>query len=217
MEFVSVQAVSAAIGALTAYVFITRLLRKPQDGDLSDLPRPPHTSLLAGNLSEFFEAENVGDTDAKWMQEYGTVFRLKAAIGSPDLLYTADPQAIRYVLDTRGYQFHKRDTAKMFRFLTGPTLVAAEGEEHARQRKMLLPGFSHTILKDLVPTCLRMSERVVTQWNELLLNEASIMVDIHSWLSRLTLDAIGQGVLSYDFGALADTPSEFLEAYRNVL
>jgi hypothetical protein len=59
------------------------------------------------------------------------------------------------------------------------------------------------------------------------------VVDIHTWLSNLTLDVVGQGmcdhallassfipflgVLSYDFGALNDTPGEFVRLYRNLL
>ncbi|KIJ49197.1 hypothetical protein M422DRAFT_246998 [Sphaerobolus stellatus SS14] len=210
------QLLSAGGGILAAYIFTKRYLRPSQTGDLSDISRPPHGSILAGNIYDFIQAENIGDMDGKWIQEHGLVFRLKAALGEPDLLYIADPQAIHYVLDTRGYGFHKKDTAKIFRLLTGQNLLAADGEDHARQRKILLPGFSQTILKDLVPTFMQMSERVAGKWNDLLLNQGSVTVDVHAWISHLALDAIGQGVFSYDFGALNDTPSEFVEAYKNV-
>ncbi|KIJ49195.1 hypothetical protein M422DRAFT_246996 [Sphaerobolus stellatus SS14] len=208
----------AAVGILATYIFTRRFLRPSQTGDLSDISRPPlaYGSILGGNIYDFIHSENVGEMDKKWIQEYGPVFRIKASLGESDALYLADPQAIHYVLDTQVYGFHKKHIAKIFRLLTGKNLLAADGEEHARQRKILLPGFSQTMVKDLVPTFMQMSERVAAKWDDILLNQETTTVDVHSWISRLALDAIGQGVFSYDFGALNDTPSEFVEAYKNV-
>jgi hypothetical protein len=64
----------------------------------------------------------------------------------------------------------------------------------------------------------------------------SVTVDLPSWLSRATLDAIGEGVLEdalpflfplfdysdiaafdYDFGALEDKDNEVSRSYRNFL
>jgi len=58
---------------------------------------------------------------------------------------------------------------------------------------------------------------VVVKWRDLLQDgQQSTVVDIYAWLSRLTLDAVGQGVLSHNFGALDDTPGEFVRVYKNL-
>lgn len=42
-------------------------------------------------------------------------------------------------------------------------------------------------------------------------------VDITKWMSRMTLDVIGEAGFDYDFGALDDSDSLLSAVYRNLL
>ncbi|KIJ26099.1 hypothetical protein M422DRAFT_38359 [Sphaerobolus stellatus SS14] len=181
------------IGISIVYIFRTRLLRLLQTRDLLLLSSPPYSSLLAGNSYDFVQDEIAGDLDRKWIKEHGLAFKIRGTIWEPKVLYLADPLGVQYVLETRGYGFHKDESAKIGRLLTGRNLLGTEGPAHANQRKILLPGFSQSVLKELVPLFIQLSDRLASKWNDLLLTQTSITVDVRSWLSRLTLDAIGQG------------------------
>ncbi|GJJ12932.1 hypothetical protein Clacol_007179 [Clathrus columnatus] len=74
-------------------------------------------------------------------------------------------------------------------------------------------------MHEIVPVFAQVTSKLVERWNDMISNKqgAGIDVDLNGWLSRLTLDALGQGVLSYDFGALSDEPSEYVEVFRGLL
>ncbi|KAF8518694.1 cytochrome P450, partial [Hysterangium stoloniferum] len=173
-------------------------------------------SALLGNMHSFVHQENVGDVDKEYIEEYGLAFKIKGAL-KRDVLYLADPQGLQYVLNVSGYTFHKKHAAIRIRMLIGPNILSVEGEAHARHRRIMLPGFSQSALKEFVPVFLQTAEKVVGKWRDLLQDgQQSTVVDLYAWLSGLTLDVVGQGVLSHDFGALDDTPGEFVRVYRNL-
>ncbi|KAF8578114.1 PAH-inducible cytochrome P450 monooxygenase PC-PAH 1, partial [Ramaria rubella] len=125
---------------------------------------------------------------------------------------------IQYVLNTCGYTFHRKDTAKLFTMLTGPSLLAPTGPDHSRQRKILLPSFSHGILRENVSLFMQTAQKASGKMQELVQagGNSSCVVDVYFWLSRLGLDAVGHGAFNHDFRALDDTPNEFVDAYRKI-
>ncbi|KIJ49261.1 hypothetical protein M422DRAFT_130870, partial [Sphaerobolus stellatus SS14] len=69
------------------------------------------------------------------------------------------------------------------------------GFTHARHRRILVPGFSYNSLKDLVPIFTKISDKLAVRWGNICQQDSkgSSLIDVHSWLSRATLDAIGEG------------------------
>ncbi|KIJ28943.1 hypothetical protein M422DRAFT_235454 [Sphaerobolus stellatus SS14] len=138
------------------------------------------------------------------------------SFGRPNVLYLADPKALNFVLNTSGYIFNKGKLVEAGRLLFGSSLLTSIGQEHARQRKILLPAFSQSVIRDIFPAFMEVSEQLATKWTNLYQSagEAPCVVNVHDWFSRLTLDAVGKGAFSYDFGALGDTPSEYLRVFN---
>ncbi|KAF8507763.1 cytochrome P450 [Hysterangium stoloniferum] len=189
--------ISIALASSLALLLKSRF--SPRKLSLHDLNGPAPPSWLVGNMLSLIHQENVGDVDAEYIKEYGLAFKLNGVF-----------HVMHYVFNTSGYTFHKKGIARLLRTLLG--------EDHARHRKIILPGFSQSALKEFVPIFLQVAQKVVEKWRDLLQEgqQQSTVVDIHTWLSNLTLDAVGQGVLSYDFGALSDTPGDFVRVYRNL-
>ncbi|GJJ14242.1 hypothetical protein Clacol_008506 [Clathrus columnatus] len=209
--------------SLLIAIYFKRRSSKRADNDpnlasVEDLKGPPRSSWLAGNLPDFVYTKNVGNEDNGLIRQFGLACRMKVTFNT-DALFLADPKGLQHVLNTSGYNFHKRDAAKLTHIMLGAkNILAVEGEEHARQRRMLTPSFSQSYLHEIVPEFTHTTSKLVELWNDLVATKqgAGIDIDLHMWLSRLTLDALGQGVLSYDFKALTDEPSEYVAAFRGL-
>ncbi|GJJ12931.1 hypothetical protein Clacol_007178 [Clathrus columnatus] len=212
---------SALLSSLIAVYFRRKLKARRaarDDGSnvtsLANLNGPSSYSWVTGNLPGFLYAENTGDEDDTLVQQFGLACRIKLMFNE-NALFLADPKGLQYVLNTSGYHFHKRAGAEISRILLGgKNILGVEvnntslGEEHARQRRILAPSFSQSYLHEIL----------VERWNDLISSKqgSGVDIDLNMWLSCLTLDALGQGVLSYDFGALTDKPSEYVEAFRGL-
>ncbi|KAF8518692.1 cytochrome P450 [Hysterangium stoloniferum] len=221
--------ISIALASSLALLLKSRF--SPRKLSLHDLNGPAPSSWLVGNMHSLTHQENVGDVDAEYIKEYGLAFKLKGVFHG-EFLYLADPQVYRIYVQIAEYNmkcfvisractmsstrlaipFTKRELPGCSAHFWVQTFQEWKAcEDHARHRKIILPGFSQSALKEFVPIFLQVAQKVVEKWRDLLQEgqQQSTVVDIHTWLSKLTLDAVGQGVLSYDFGALSDTPGDF--------
>ncbi|KAK0202327.1 cytochrome P450 [Desarmillaria ectypa] len=184
---------------------------------ISDVPGPECKSFLYGNLPEFLEGQ-AGETDFKWRDKYGDVLRIQAPLGE-DRLFIADPKAIQYIYHTASYRFPKAEGRRQIsRLLFGPGLSNVDGDVHKRQRKVMLPGFGGPESKAFVPIFSECAEKMCNKWrDEIELSaDQSIALDVTSWISRATLDAIGYAAFDYSFGALDDSDNQLTKAYANL-
>ncbi|KIJ49182.1 hypothetical protein M422DRAFT_246987 [Sphaerobolus stellatus SS14] len=190
-----------------------KTLHHPGLEDLANGPKS--SSWIGGNLVDLLGTPNIGDKDQEYVEKHGTAVKLMGSFGRHNVLYLADPKALNFVLNTSGYIFNRGKQIEAARLLFGSSLLTSTGQEHARQRKILLPAFSQPVVRDLLPSFMEVSEQLATKWTDLYQSagEAPCVINVQNWFSRLTLDAVGKGTFSYDFGALGDTPSEYLQAF----
>ncbi|KAF8499530.1 cytochrome P450, partial [Hysterangium stoloniferum] len=163
--------------------------------------------------------ENVGDDDFNWLKTYGPSMSIKGPFGR-DVLYTADPRALQYILNTSGYRFPKSpDFLFVVEVVAGRGIIWAEGEHHILQRKIMAPGFSQGSIKGFLPMFRETAERATEKWQDLVLQDmkTSSVIDVHSWLGRLSLDIIGKS-MDYEFHSLSnDSDNEVLKVYKSLL
>ena len=71
------------------------------------------------------------------------------------------------------------------------------GEDHRRQRGILLPGFGPQESKAFMPVFLDCAESISIKWLEAIGSGSgqSVVINVISWLSRGALDAFGHGML----------------------
>ncbi|KAK0434770.1 cytochrome P450 [Armillaria borealis] len=185
---------------------------------IANVPGPQWKSWLYGNLPELLKGE-AGEMDFKWQGQYGDIVRVRAALGE-DRLLVSDPKTLQYIYQTSRYRFIKPPGRKeLGRLLNGTGILFAEGDDHKRHRKVLLPGFGGPEAKFYVPVFFTHAGKMVSKWKELIsaTEEESVVIDIPSWTSRGTLDAIGEAAFDYQFGALDDSAKPLTNAYTNLL
>ncbi|THU97198.1 cytochrome P450 [Dendrothele bispora CBS 962.96] len=187
-------------GALLVLRLIARITRKP----LSKLRGPKPSSLLAGYEYDLFNQKSAGDKEYKWYQEYGTAFRINGPYGE-EVLMTADPKALQYILQTSGYRFSRPiEFQRRISRLFDKGVLWAEGDVHQRHRKVLNPAFSAQQLRQFLAIFQESVSHLARKWKEEIAQGGSNekQINIPFWLGRMTLDVIGKTSFDFDFGAL---------------
>ncbi|KAF8575892.1 cytochrome P450 [Ramaria rubella] len=203
--------------SILAFFVVRKFLRRSRLRFVTQLPGPPPGSFLAGNLPSMAVTKNVGDTEFEWINTYGSAMHIKGALGR-DLLFTADPKALQYVMNTSGYKFPKSpDFRYLIRMVTGKGIIWADGEQHTRHKRIMSPAFSVGAIKSYVPLFEENARHLVAKLRDVVSqsNTTSSVVDISSWLARVTLDVMGS-VFDYDLGALSETDNELTKVYKRL-
>jgi cytochrome P450 len=124
-----------------------------------------------------------------------------------------DPEAIRRVLVTEAKHFPKEENQlAILKPLLGNGLLTAEGAEWRRNRKLASPIFQHSSVKEFTPLFVRAAERSVSR---VLARKSVYRIDQE--MTKLTLEIIGEAVLSADLGesieGISDTVTETLNKF----
>ncbi|KAG7442656.1 cytochrome P450 [Guyanagaster necrorhizus] len=208
----------ALLLALSSICLIFLVYKRVKRISIANIRGPPWKSWLYGNFPELFKGE-AAEVDFKWQEQYGDVVRVRAPLGE-DRLLVSDPKALQYIYQTSGYRFIKPPGGKeLRRLLTGTGIAFVEGEDHKRHRKVLLPGFGGPEAKFYVPVFFTQSGKMASKWKEMIStsDEQCAVIDVHSWTSRATLDAIGEAAFDYQFGALDNSAEPLTVAYTNLM
>ncbi|RPD64581.1 cytochrome P450 [Lentinus tigrinus ALCF2SS1-7] len=200
-------------------VVVTVVRRYRAGRHIRKLRGPPCPSSLFGHLEEWGHQSSVGDLEEKWWQEYGTIWKLKGCLNE-DFLMVADPKALQHILHKSGYHFVKGAlVTQLTREINGESsLVAASGSDHARMRKIMNPAFTSGQLRSFLPLFRRSAQKLARMWTEAIQNDpkSSQRMNVLNWISRCTLDIIGEVAFDVDCGALDDSLNPIMQAYRNM-
>ncbi|KZV76310.1 cytochrome P450 [Peniophora sp. CONT] len=206
-----------AAAAIFCVVVTVRYLRRPL---LKDIRGPSRSSFWLGNITDYKYQNEVGDIEFQWLKEYGGAWKIHDPVGGERLML-ADPKGLQYVLQTSGYRFPKSASSRgEIRMIFGNGILWVHGEQHNRQRKIMNPAFSVPQLKSFLPLFLGYAEKLVQKWKEEEITPGNgavePVIDVYSWLSRTTLDVIGEAGFGFQFGALDNKRSELSAAYEGL-
>lgn len=207
----------AALGS-SAVLLGYGLYKRSKRISIDNVPGPDPESFWLGNLCELFQSQ-AGVPDFKYQELYGDVVRINGVFGE-GRLFISDPKALQYIVHTSGYAFPKwPERTEISRVLMGRGLLWADGDIHKRQRKVMLPGFGAPESKSFVPIFRRVSTELTAQWTDILASsrDQSAVLNVANWLSRATMDSIGEAAFDYHFGALQNTDNEFMHAYFGLM
>ncbi|KAF8638059.1 hypothetical protein AX16_010691 [Volvariella volvacea WC 439] len=180
---------------------------------------PPESWWLASSALSLYPSSQAGVPDFRFQSEFGDVVRIKGPFGE-DRLWIADPKALQHIFHTSGYGFLKwPERTEISRVLMGRGLLWADGEVHRKQRKVMLPGFGAPESKAFVPIFRKVGAELTAQWTDMLAGspDQAVTLNVASWLSRATMDSIGEAAFDYQFGALANADNEFMKAYLGLM
>ena len=140
-----------------------------------------------------------------------------------EILLPVSPKALAEVLVQRPYDFIKPPgLVTGLGKILGVGVFLAEGEEHKKQRKDLMPAFAFRHIKELYPVFWNKSGELVHALS--LHSESSYSdgdkpsagIDVKDWTSRATLDIIGLAGLGRDFDAIKDPDNELIRTYKKI-
>ncbi|KAF3905294.1 hypothetical protein ABW21_db0208505 [Orbilia brochopaga] len=214
-----VGALSLILLQSTLYGFYHWIIYPLWVSPLLGIPEPPAPSFWNGHGSYIVKAKT-GDPHKLWMKEIpndGLI--LYKGILNRERLMPTNPKVLAELLTSKSYTFVK---PRLFQFslarLLGNGLLMAEGDEHKRQRKILIPAFHPRHLRSLFPLFWSKSVQMVHLISAEI-EKAEVedpVVDFNAWASRCTLDIIGKAAAGVDFNAMVDPTGHMLQVYRKV-
>lgn len=166
---------------------------------VADLPGPKGQPIFGNQLQ--MRGTQWHLTIARWIREYGTMFRLNA-FGIP-IVVVSDRAAIAHLLHERpdGFERNKGLRTRMNELKIGGVFTAEEGEWR-RQRKQVTGGLSVDVIRNFFPTMGDLTERMLERWKLQLAQGRP--VDLQRDLKALALDIIVGIAMGYDIDAVND-------------
>ena len=171
-------------------------------------------SPLWGHISTII-SEEAGVPQRRWHKQHGPIVRYFVFFGQERLSIT-DNEALKQIIVNNTYTWIKPQSYKNIMFpMLGNGVFLAEGDIHAQQRKALAPGFSILSIKALSPIFWRKALLLSRLWQFELRKEGVQVksIEILDWLSRATLDIIGEAGFGTDFDSLHHPDSPIKQAY----
>lgn len=209
---------------LTALVLYRVLLYPLVLSPVRHLPTVKGGHWLLGQFLEIYR-NPTGMPQIKWVEDMPENDGLIRYMGmfNAERIMPCSPKTLSEVLHQKSYAFVKPDFMRhgIGRILGLRGLLFAEGDEHRQQRKMLLPAFSHSHIKNLVPTFWGTSRELVEKLGGVMAATESQnpVIEMAHWCSLATLDIIGRAGFGYEFRALETedgSGSELAQAYKTL-
>ncbi|KAG8852487.1 hypothetical protein FRB96_008675 [Tulasnella sp. 330] len=194
--------ITGIFGMWLIYKIVDVLIIKPNTSALRDLPGPDGYSLFLGHVPTIVK-EPCPVPHERWAAQYGPTFQLRGILLARRL-FSMDPRAVAHVLN-HPYDYPKpRLLRDVLTSILGQGMLAAEGDGHRRQRKIISPSFGTAQLRELMPIFYSKSnelrDRLLSKVAE---GGGRSEEDVLRWLSRMALDVIGFAGFDYDFNSLA--------------
>lgn len=146
----------------------------------------------------------------KRYQQYGPIFRT-SIIGRPTV-YMVGPEAVEFVLSSHMEHFSWREGwPENFKLLLGKSLFVQDGEEHRRNRRLMMPALHGPALANYVSTMEVTTQRYLQKWEQL---------KQFTWFDefkQLTFDIASQLLLGTSPGAEAAKLSQLFTTLTNGL
>ncbi len=176
---------------------------------ISDLPLPPgHFGwpIVGETLNFVLDPQFANKRQAK----YGNIFKTHL-LGRPTIVMMG-PEANQCILSTHMDHFSWREGwPGTFRELLGESLFLQEGEQHRRNRKLLMPAFHGKALESYFDLMSRISQKYLLNW---------LQLGTFVWfdeMKKLTFDIASSLLLSSEPGEETEQLSQWFTEFTNGL
>jgi cytochrome P450 len=123
-------------------------------------------------------------------------------LGLQPAVQITHPDLIQRVLIENSANYGRSPMTDRLKFIMGEGLVTADGEQWARQRRMMQPIFQRDKLDGLIPVMAAAAEDMLARWDGL--ERSGTPIDVGSQMGRLALDVITRALFGTSGGAIAD-------------
>ncbi|KAI5917073.1 cytochrome P450 4A12A [Camillea tinctor] len=205
---------------LFAWVIYRVVIRPKYISPLRHLPEPTaDRSWWNGYAHRDFSGMN-GAKVVQWGKEikHNGVFRYLGILNSERLVFTSVQGCVE-VLQRADDFIQPIIFTHLISRLVGPGIVLINGEEHKRQRKLLLPSFSMKQIRDLNPIFWGKAAEITQKFTEMVSQTSSpsgfsAPFDIDDHCGHLALDIISKAALGVDFQCIRNPSSNLVWNYR---
>jgi cytochrome P450 len=150
------------------------------------------------------------DFASKRQAEYGDIFKTHL-IGRPTVVMMGQ-EANRFILSSHMEHFSWREGwPGTFRELLGESLFLQEGEQHRRNRKLLMPAFHGAALHSYLDTMVSITQRYLHHWQQ---QDALVCFDA---MKQLTFEVASTLLIGSEPGALTEQLSQWFTTLTNGL
>ncbi|KAK8870122.1 hypothetical protein IAR55_000692 [Kwoniella newhampshirensis] len=202
--------VFAALACVSA-VFYYYVYRE-YSSTVRGLRGPPPAHWLYGSQPSLQDAPN-GSLQTQWFETYGPTLRYYSLRREQTIL-TMDPVAVSYI-HSHPTLFEQSDaTTKFSQQVMGPSLTAALGPDHRRQRRAIAPSFNTPQLRIMAPVFIDKANQLVERILDDQKAQGGDHVDLQKYIGQLTVDVIGLAGFDLDFDTLGKGGHELLAAWK---
>ena len=214
VDFANVNATTAI--STSIFVFLAlRFVQSRRRSRSTQLRGPPSNSFIFGVSRQMFESPDIGALHDEWEKTYGPVYQLTSTLNSK-LLVLGDPKAVAHFFAKDTSTYHQTQLLKaLMQQGFGDVLLAMEGETHKRQRRALSTAFSNSAIRNLTSVFLDSAYKLKAAWDTTLQSSEkdSAIIEVQHWMNCISLDSVGNGGFSHDFGSLKGQTSPLAKAF----
>ncbi|KAF7296162.1 hypothetical protein HMN09_01084600 [Mycena chlorophos] len=193
----------AGAAYIIVQIFNAALAERRRARCIKNIRGPPSTSWIFGNLLEMHIPQDYGEADHRWLEEFGSVYRIKAAFGR-DRLVISDPLALQFVLNGEDFTFAPARQTFISWIFGERGILAQHGSAHRNLRSVLNIGFTAAAVRSYLPSFRQLSEVLCDSLEEKINKTASgtapTVMDLIPFLNTATLGAISEAA----FGCRVD-------------
>ncbi|KAL6073850.1 Protein LUTEIN DEFICIENT 5, chloroplastic [Balamuthia mandrillaris] len=212
-----------AIALALIWLFKVFLLHYAYGGDkLREVPGPPPKAFF-GNVTELMH--DPLQVLSRYRAEYGGIF--KYYYFTDPVVAISDPEHVKQILSTKSDNYPK-DRDPVIIDVIGNGLLLTNGHFWRRQRKIMSPTFGTLYLKAMVPCFTQVTSVLLQSWEDSLFSNSngrerlshsvpSQPFNLHSDMTKVTLDIIGVAGFGYEFNSLTDSEGVIPKAVTTVL
>ncbi|KAJ3407530.1 hypothetical protein HDU80_008448 [Chytriomyces hyalinus] len=181
-------------------------------------PKVDNPFNMLGNMRGIFDSEPMV-MERQWVKQFGDVCRYHYLFNDQRVIVTSQT-GIRHVFVTHLDHYEKKTASiKVLKTVLGDGIFVVNGEQHKRQRAILLPAFRVKTVNALVPVFIQSSHELRDSWINRLhtSSEKRIDIDTNEELSKPTLDVIGRAGFGYEFNAVANGESPLYTSLTTIM
>ncbi|KAJ7913404.1 cytochrome P450 [Mycena leptocephala] len=186
------------VGALVIGYYGVRIVLRRVFSALDNVPGPPRTSIVTGNLAQFHDPDDWA-FQKQLEENYGGVVRIHGLLGDREL-YVFDPTALHNILVQEPDVYEQPP-----KFLALDCLMWGKGvfstglDEHRKYRKIMMPAFSTANLRGMIPLFYDVARKARDGLIAPNVKSTSQTLELNSVFRRTALELIGRTGIGYSF------------------
>ncbi|KAG2038389.1 cytochrome P450 [Suillus americanus] len=200
--------VACLFATLWAFVKVSRALRWRLK--TTQLRGPPRISFMYGVAHKLVASQDTGGMYEHWATEYGVAYMVPGILGQA-VVVLCDPRAIAHFYARETWTYVQTPfTLGLLEALIDRGLLSSHGEDHRRQRKALMPGFSNVAIRKLTSVFYDSAYKAKGAWDTAIESskDANVVIEVQN-----CLDTIGIAGFSHDFGSLDGKRASVTEVF----